>query len=101
MRKWQEIQSPSSCFNKAGLDELVFVLLGRDAATPVAIRAWVDERVRSGKNKASDAQILEALETAKVIERASPFWQPDRERQQPKSEHGGRRVTARKEPSDA
>lgn len=76
MRKWQELQSPSSCLNKAGLDELIFVLLGRDTAAPVAIRAWADERVRNGKNKASDEQIRQALETAAIMERSSPFWQP-------------------------
>ena len=54
-----------------GLDnerEHLFVLLGRDAAAPFAIRAWVQERIRLGKNTPTDPQITEALECALQIE---------------------------------
>ncbi len=54
--------------------EMVFVLLSRDAAAPVAIRAWVAERLRLGKNKETDTQIIEALETALIMEREGRLW---------------------------
>jgi hypothetical protein len=46
--------------NKAKDDEWTFVLLGRDAAATVAVRAWIEERIRLGKNCRDDAQIVEA-----------------------------------------
>lgn len=60
MLKRYEEALPNSCWNKAHPDELVFVLLGRDAAAHVAIGAWIEERLRTGKNKPDDAQIQEA-----------------------------------------
>jgi hypothetical protein len=47
---------------------MLFVLLGRDVAAPFAIRAWVDERLRLGKNMRGDAQIAEALACAETME---------------------------------
>lgn len=58
-----------SCFNKAREDERLFVLLARDPAAPVAIRAWVAERLRLGKNKITDPQVREALECAELMDR--------------------------------
>jgi len=49
MVKRDELTNPASCMSRAKEDEMVFVLLGRDAAAPVAIRAWVEERIRSAK----------------------------------------------------
>jgi hypothetical protein len=60
MLKRDELAKPGSCWNRAKDDELTFVLLGRDAAAPAAIRAWIDERIRLGKNDAWDAQIRSA-----------------------------------------
>jgi phage-related baseplate assembly protein len=37
------------------------------AAAPVAIRAWVEERIRLGKNMPEDEQIVEALESAEQM----------------------------------
>lgn len=54
--------------SRAKDDEMTFVLLGRDAAAPVAIRAWVDERIRLGKNTVDDTQIVEALRCAQQME---------------------------------
>lgn len=68
MRKREELTNPRSCMSKATEDEMTFVLLGRDAAAPVAIRAWVAERVRLGKNHVTDDQIVEALECAAAME---------------------------------
>lgn len=69
MRKADELTHPDSCMSKARPDEMTFVLLGRDIVAPRIIRAWVNERIRVGKNHCSDPQILEALECARVMER--------------------------------
>jgi hypothetical protein len=68
MIKRDEIEDTQSCFNKAHEGERMFVMLARDPAAPVAIRAWVAERLRLGKNESTDAQILEALECAKLMD---------------------------------
>ena len=68
MIKRDEIEHTESCLNKARDNERLFVLLARDAAAPVAIRAWVAERLRLGKNKLDDAQIREALDCATRME---------------------------------
>jgi hypothetical protein len=68
MKKQREIAIPNSCWNKAGLYELVFVLLERDKAAPAAIRAWCQERIRLGKNTETDEQIKEALRCAAEME---------------------------------
>jgi hypothetical protein len=62
--KREELTNPKSCMSRAADDEMTFVLLGRDKAAPVAIRAWVNERIRLGKNTATDPQIVEALACA-------------------------------------
>jgi hypothetical protein len=66
--KRDEIENTESCLNKARADERLFVLLARDPAAPVAIRAWVAERVRLGKNTPIDGQIVEALDCASRME---------------------------------
>ncbi len=68
MRKRDELTDPAGCMAKARDDEMTFVLLGRDAAAPVAIRAWAMERIRLGKNRPDDPKILEAVECARVME---------------------------------
>lgn len=68
MIKRDEIEHTESCFNKAHDGERLFVLLARDPAAPVAIRAWVAERLRLGKNKPEDAQICEAIECAALMD---------------------------------
>lgn len=69
MRRDLEACSPSSCWNKARGNELVFVLLGRDPAAPAAIRAWCEARIKGGHNLATDAQITEALDLADAMTR--------------------------------
>lgn len=68
MIKRKELTDPKSCMSRADNDEMTFVLLGRDLAAPVAIRAWIAERIRLGKNKADDPQIVEAEECARWME---------------------------------
>jgi hypothetical protein len=60
MKKQEELKDARSCLNRARADEWLFVLLGRDRAAPAAVRAWIEERIRLGKNKPSDPQIKEA-----------------------------------------
>ena len=74
MIKSQELADPGSCLNRAGHDEMVFVLLGRDAAAPIAIRAWVHERLALGKNAAGDAATTSALVCADYMERQRAEW---------------------------
>lgn len=71
MIKREELTNPASCMMRAREDEMTFVLLGRDLAAPVAIKAWVAERIRLGKNKWNDAQIVEALACAAFMESKS------------------------------
>ena len=68
MLKHVVIEDPESCLNKALAQEELFVLLARDPAAPVAIRAWIDERIRLGRNPPGDEQIREAYECATRME---------------------------------
>lgn len=68
MIKRDEIEYSESCFNRARDDERLFVLLARDPAAPVAIRAWIAERIRLGKNAPGDEQIREAFQCATLME---------------------------------
>jgi deoxycytidylate deaminase len=74
MRKKDELSKTHTCMQHAHPEEMVFVLLSRDAAAPVAIRAWVAERLRLGKNKSDDAQIVEALACADTMEAEGRKW---------------------------
>jgi len=68
--KRDELALPYSCLNRAKDDEIVFVILGRDAAAPHAIREWAAKRIALGKNAPEDAQIVSALRDARKIEKA-------------------------------
>jgi hypothetical protein len=74
MRKRDELPGPHSCMAHAHPDEMVFVLLSRDVAAPATIRAWAAERIRLGRNTASDLQIVEALACADTMEREGRQW---------------------------
>lgn len=69
MRKKNELADPTSCLNRARDDEMLFVLLGRDPASVVAVLAWIEERIRIGKNVRNDAQIQEALAWVYLVQR--------------------------------
>jgi hypothetical protein len=71
MRKRYELTDPASCMSRARDSEMTFVLLGRDAAAPAAIRAWIAERLRLGKNRPDDPQIVEAERCARAMEAES------------------------------
>ena len=68
MTKIEERENPKSCFSKALERERMFILLERDAATPATIRFWAQTHVQLGKNKITDAQIVDALALAEDIE---------------------------------
>ncbi len=74
MRKKDELSREHTCMQHAHAEEMVFVLLSRDAAAPVAVRAWVAERLRLGKNVETDAQIVDAIECARVMEAEGRLW---------------------------
>jgi hypothetical protein len=74
MRKKDELSNKNTCTQTAHPDEMMFVLLSRDAAAPVAIRAWIAERLRLGKNTASDQQIVEAEACAQAMESEGRQW---------------------------
>lgn len=73
MRKSAELTDTRSCMSRAKPDEMVFVLLGRDQASPQTIRYWCAERIRLGKNKLEDPQIQEALNCAETMEKEGPM----------------------------
>lgn len=68
MRKRDELTDPTSYLSRAHEDEWCFVLLGRDRAAPAAIRAWIAERLRLGKNQPGDSQIIEARQWIAAVE---------------------------------
>jgi hypothetical protein len=68
MKKRDELTDPTSCMSRARDEEWTFVLLGRDRAAPVAVRAWIEERIRLGKNTRADAQILDAEEWIRTVQ---------------------------------
>lgn len=73
MRKRDGLTDPTSCMSRAKDDEMIFVLLGRDRAAPATVRAWIEERIRLGKNVRTDTQIINAeqwIETV-LIEQAA------------------------------
>mgnify|MGYP003579755805 CR=1 FL=1 len=74
MRKKDELSKEHACMQRAHAEEMVFVLLSRDAAAPVAIRAWIAERLRLGQNTETDAQIVDARECAQIMEKEGRLW---------------------------
>jgi len=74
MRKKDELSLENTCMSHGHPEEMVFVLLGRDPAAPLALRAWADERVRLGKNTHTDVQITEAREIADTMELEGRRW---------------------------
>jgi hypothetical protein len=68
MKKSEEMSAPFSCWNRARVTEMLFVLLERDKAAPATIRYWAKKRVSLGKNLPTDRQITEALECADYME---------------------------------
>lgn len=70
MRKSLELSDPNSCLHKARADELLFVLLERDAAAPDTIREWIRKRIELGLNVSTDDKIVEARQWIAQVEQA-------------------------------
>jgi hypothetical protein len=65
MRKIDEKNLPSSCWNKALDDEVMFVLLARDPDAPLAISAWMRaRRDRLGPDARADTEAASACAAA-------------------------------------
>ncbi len=60
MEKVRELEDPCSCLNKAGPNELLFVILERDPSAVAAVEAWIRNRIWRGLNTPTDDQITEA-----------------------------------------
>lgn len=58
MKKIAELKNPASDLNKAGDDEVLFVLRGTDPAFPAAVEAWINERVVLGLNDTEDCSLV-------------------------------------------
>lgn len=56
------------CYENAGPDEPLFVLLARDETAPATIRHWVSRRLVGENNLVDDPQIVEALQCADSME---------------------------------
>jgi hypothetical protein len=69
VKKSDELADPNSCLNKAGEDEILFVVLDRDEAFPGTVRFWIKERIKLGLNRPGDAKLLGAEQTAAEVER--------------------------------
>jgi hypothetical protein len=74
MRKKDELSKKHTCMQSAHPNEMTFVLIGRDAAAPHAIREWVNKRIELGKNQPGDEQIIEALACADTMESEGRKW---------------------------
>ena len=88
MRKSEEIADPNSCWNKAGEDEFVFVLLCRDPDIADVIRYWATKRMlREG----ADPKIAKAMRDVAEIDRIKRVQKVTqaRTRQADAEAHGG------------
>lgn len=68
------IELTSGYMAKAFHDEPTFVLLARDICAPLAIKAWIEARIRLGKNTREDAQITEAQSLIAMMESEQEGW---------------------------
>lgn len=71
MLKIDELNTPTSTFNKALDDEPIFVLKSTDPAAPAVIRAWI--RLRQDTCITAEEKLAEAESLADMMEQ----WQRD------------------------
>lgn len=71
------------CYARAGPDEPIFVLLGRDPHAHQAVRKWADDRetlVAAGLKPDADLEMAEeARQCADAMERFAQGWQADKD----------------------
>lgn len=65
MRKFEEFNFPTSTFNKANKNEMLFILRAQDITSPKTIVAWIAENI----DTAPDEKLIEALECALEMRR--------------------------------
>ena len=63
------------CMDRAPENKMAFELSAEDGAAPVAIRAWINERIRLGRNELDDDQIRQAMDRALAMERIQGRFQ--------------------------
>lgn len=68
MFKHEELADPCSCWNKAGDNTFVFILIDMDEAMAATMRFWIGERIRLGLNKPGDFKLLCAEQKAEQVE---------------------------------
>lgn len=55
MKKLHEIDYPQSTLNKAGDEEELFILRGRDNSSPKIVLQWIIENLQCSDNKLREA----------------------------------------------
>jgi len=75
MKKMDEIADPSSCINKAGNDEPIFVLRANDALAAGVVDYWANQA--EGTRLHEDYKIKGARELAQEMRR----WRTDKKRE--------------------
>lgn len=63
MKKLDEINTSTSCLNKAADDEPLFVLRAKDLLAPIVVAYWAELASRSGLHE--DEKTLEAIRLAR------------------------------------
>lgn len=81
MIKFDELNDPGSCLNKADIDEPLFVLRANDPIAPKIIRKWCDEYCieKGGINKLTEAQKTKSAEASKIA-RDMERWKAEHDR---------------------
>lgn len=64
MLKQDEINSPTSCLNKAALDEPIFVLRAQDELAWAVVTDWA---ILAQKRGVSEAKVQEAFDLAEAM----------------------------------
>lgn len=73
MKKYKELKDPSSCLNKAGDDEMLFVLRAQDVTSPKTILYWITENFET----CPPAKLREAFECAMSMRLSDERKKPD------------------------
>lgn len=68
MPKRENIEDKNSCLGKAADDEPIFILRGSNPSAISAISAWIDSRVKLGKNQNGDLKIRSAIQVMMDME---------------------------------
>lgn len=86
MTRYENIADPNSCWNKADMNSLLFILIERDRAAPATILSWIEHRIALNLNKREDGQIQDALRIANQMVEQQEFLDKDFEDRFPATE---------------